>query len=44
MNINESFKVDGINNKTNNYITYSLIKESNDNDNKSLKINTIHFI
>jgi len=41
ININESIKVDGINNKTNNSITFSLIKESNVNDNKSLKINTL---
>ena len=42
MNINESIKVNDINNKTNNSISSSLIKESNVNDNKSLKINTIY--
>ncbi|ORY27711.1 hypothetical protein LY90DRAFT_513360 [Neocallimastix californiae] len=41
MNINESIKVDSVNNKTNNSITSSLIKELNINDNKCLKINTI---
>ncbi|KAL6631428.1 hypothetical protein U3516DRAFT_792794 [Neocallimastix sp. 'constans'] len=41
MNINESIKVDSVNNKINNSITSSLIKELNINDNKCLKINTI---
>ncbi|KAL6625012.1 hypothetical protein U3516DRAFT_659706 [Neocallimastix sp. 'constans'] len=41
ININESIKVNSVNNKTNNSITFSLIKELNINDNKCLKINTI---
>ncbi|KAG4086078.1 hypothetical protein H8356DRAFT_1353288 [Neocallimastix lanati (nom. inval.)] len=41
ININKSIKVDGMNNKTNNSITSSLIKESNVYDNKSSKINSI---